>query len=75
MFKGYFQCVPDSYLEKHIVKYVSYAYFPKCIIKCVCNIYIYTYVYTIYIISIIYIYILYIYAINKLFSDRCLLHC
>ena len=49
MFKGYFQCVPDSYLEKHIVKYVSYAYFPKCIIKCVCNIYIYIHIYILYI--------------------------
>ena len=67
MFKGYFQCVPDSYLEKHIVKYVSYGYFPKCIIKCVCNIYIYiyTYIYTIYIISIIYIYIYIIHMRNK----------
>ena len=49
MFIGYFQCVPDSYLEKHIVKYVSYAYFPKCIIKCVCNIYIYIHIYILYI--------------------------
>ena len=53
MFKGYFQCVPDSYLEKHIIKYVSHAYFIKCIIKCVCNIYIYIYIH-------IYIYTIYI---------------
>ena len=62
MFKGYFQCVPDSYLEKHIIKYVSHAYFIKCIIKCVCNIYIYIYIY-IYILYIYYIYNIYIYNI------------